>query len=340
MGRSSEQSERTRRIGYHARPMEAPWARAAATPGGYVWWYVDALSPSGDGLVCIFFAGSVFSPDYAARLGRGERALPGEHAAVNLALYRGGRRVAWVMSEYGSLVATEARVAVGRSELWRDGGAFRIRLHERSAPLRLPVEGSIEAEPEAGAMAPGIISAAGGGATHGWQVLAPRARVRARFRRPAFALDGVGYVDRNWGDGRLEDAFARWSWARFHGPRRTTIVYALVDRDGRRRAFSAEAAAGDEGGAPVEETPAPEGGTRRAAWGLTLPLGFGAGAPERLRVAPDELLEQAPFYARYRARLVERGLPVEALGMGEHLDLDRFRSPFIRFLLRYKMRHA
>src|SRR4051794_896070 len=75
-------------------------ARAARVAGGYAWWYVDALTETGDGLVCIFFVGSPFSPGYAARLRRGEPALPEEHTAVNLALYRGGRQVAWVMSEH------------------------------------------------------------------------------------------------------------------------------------------------------------------------------------------------------------------------------------------------
>ena len=91
-----------------AAPPFGDHAWASARPGGYAWWYFDAVTPAGDGLCCIVFLGSVFSPSYALRSARGERALPTEHAAVNLALYRGGRdrprRPAWVMSEYGAPV--------------------------------------------------------------------------------------------------------------------------------------------------------------------------------------------------------------------------------------------
>ncbi len=59
-------------------------------PGGYAWWYLDALSDDGaHGLTIIAFIGSVFSPYYArARAARG--AVPPtrlEHCAINVALY-------------------------------------------------------------------------------------------------------------------------------------------------------------------------------------------------------------------------------------------------------------
>ena len=54
--------------------------------GAYRWWYLDAVSDDGrDGLVVIFFSGSVFSPYYAARLRAGEPALPSEHRSMGVA---------------------------------------------------------------------------------------------------------------------------------------------------------------------------------------------------------------------------------------------------------------
>ena len=76
---------------------------SAVRPGGYAWWYFDAVSDDGErALTAIFFIGSVFSPDYAARLRRGETARAEEHLGVNLALYERGKKRAWVMSEHGA----------------------------------------------------------------------------------------------------------------------------------------------------------------------------------------------------------------------------------------------
>jgi carotenoid 1,2-hydratase len=305
--------------------------RATETVGGYAWWYFDALSPSGDGLVCIFFIGSVFSPSYAARLRRGERALPTEHPAVNLALYRRGRPLAWVMSEYRSATFTpDGPVHIATSSIEPHAGGWRITLAERAAPYRQRIAGTITVEPLAPPMAPAQIAEAG--AIHAWRVLTPRARVRARFTAPAFELDAPGYHDRNWGDGRLEDAFSRWGWARFHGETSTSVVYSFVDRAGRRRALTAHATDADPG-APVEAPPLAELAPRRIAWGMEIPSQFGVA---NMSVEPTSLLEQAPFYARYRARLA--GGPDVSEGMGEWLDLDKFRSRWNQFLLRFKTR--
>ena len=49
--------------------------------------------------------------------------------------------------------------------------------------------------------------------------------------------------------------------------------------------------------------------------------------------------ESSPFYARYLGALSENGAPL-ARGVGEHLDLDRFRARGIQFLLRFKTRRT
>src|SRR4051812_37744771 len=105
--------------------------------GSYKWWYFDALSDDGSrGLTAILFIGSVFSPDYAARLRRGEPALPEEHVAVNLALYEGGRQRTWVMSEYGreALQGTDPPF-IAQSRLERNGAGLRLHIRDRSAPF-------------------------------------------------------------------------------------------------------------------------------------------------------------------------------------------------------------
>ena len=61
---------------------------AAVAPGGYRWWYVDALSDDGQhGLTLIGFIGSVFSPYYAWARGASGLAEAENHVALNVALY-------------------------------------------------------------------------------------------------------------------------------------------------------------------------------------------------------------------------------------------------------------
>ncbi len=314
-------------------------------PGGYAWWYFDAVSDDGArALTAIFFIGSVFSPDYAARVRRGEPARAEEHLGVNLALYERGHKRAWVMSEHGAAAlggvgAAGPQIADSRIDATASG--LRLTIHERSAPFLVTlakigarVEGTIDVEPLGPPLDP-VELHADGGTRHLWHVLMRAARVRVRFTRPDFSFDGVGYHDINAGDGRLERAFASWSWARFHAGTRTTIVYATHERAGAARAWVV-AARDDERTAARAAALLPEGERSPAPWGLTMPRWFAVDDGGRvLRVTPARILEAAPFYARYAARLQDG-----RSGVGEFLDLNRFQDRAVQFLLRFKMRRT
>lgn len=328
-------------------------------PGGYAWWYFDAVSDDGArALTAIFFIGSVFSPDYAARLRRGEPARAEEHLGVNLALYERGKQRAWVMSEHGAAAlggVGDGGPTIARSSIQRaPGGGLRVSIHEHTAPFFVAlagigarVDGTIDVEPLGPPIDPVELHAEGD-VRHLWHVLMRAARVRVRFSRPDFSFDGVGYHDVNAGDGRLERAFASWSWARFHGVHaseagkaaRTTIVYATHERSGAARAWVVDA----RDDAPTSARPAtllPEGERRRAPWGLMVPRWFAVDDGGRtLRCTPTRILEAAPFYARYQARLAGdvSAITDGRTGVGEFLDLDRFRDRGVQFLLRFKMR--
>ncbi|MGZ3407302.1 MAG: hypothetical protein ACXVAN_12710 [Polyangia bacterium] len=325
---------------------------SAVRPGGYAWWYFDAVSDDGArALTAIFFIGSVFSPDYAARVRRGEPARAEEHLGVNLALYERGKKRAWVMTEHGAGALGAVgeggpRIADSGIERLANGG-LRITIHERSAPFLVAlagvgarVDGTIELEPMSPPIDP-VELYRDDGVRHLWHVLVRRARVRVRFSRPDFSFDGVGYHDVNAGDGRLERAFASWSWARFHDAERTTIVYATHERTGAARAWVVDAR-DDEPTVARAVAVLPEGERRRAPWGLQLPRWFAVDDDGRtLRCTPTRLLETAPFYARYAARLdgnVRAITAGAAQGVGEFLDLDRFQDRGVQFLLRFKMR--
>jgi carotenoid 1,2-hydratase len=314
-------------------------------PGGYAWWYFDALSDDGErGFTAIFFRGSVFSPSYASRMRRGLAPSADEHLGVNLALYARGRQVAWVMSEYGARElgrADAGGLAIAGSSIERlPSGGLRVHIRERSAPffaalgrLGTRIAGTVELEPLARPI--GATALIGSdGRKHEWQVPMPRARVRVAMERPAFSFEGTGYHDLNRGDGRLEAAFSRWSWARFHPAERerTVILYSVRDRRGAPWALHVDTAQAD---VPRPMDASHDGPLRRAPWGLTLPRWFSVG--DHLRCTPHDLLEAAPFYARYTGELTDGDGRV-ARGVGEYLDLDRFRGRGTQFLLRFKTR--
>jgi len=335
------------------RPLVNPYADVR--PGGYAWWYFDAVSDDGArALTAIFFIGSVFSPDYAARIRRGERPRAEEHLGVNLALYERGKKRAWVMSEHGASAlggVGDGGPRIGGSSIEPVGsglgpGGLRVTIRERSAPFFVSiagigarVEGTIDVEPLASPLEPVELHAENG-VRHLWHVLMRSARVRVRFSRPDYRFDGVGYHDINAGDGRLERAFRSWSWARFHDAQgkeaRTTIVYATHERSGSARAWVVDAR-DDEHAAARPAALLPEGERRRAPWGLWVPRWFAVDDEGRtLRCTPTRILEAAPFYTRYAARLND---VTRSTGVGEFLDLDRFSDRGIQFLLRFKMRH-
>src|SRR4051794_41464243 len=128
--------------------------------------------------------GSVFSPSYAARLRRGEPALPEEHVAVNLALYEDGRERAWVMSEYGRAEWRDGP-SIAQSRLESSAGGLRLTIADRGAPFLASlvgagarVEGTVELSPLSAPMPEVPLDGAG---KHRWQVMVPRGRVKVRF---------------------------------------------------------------------------------------------------------------------------------------------------------------
>ena len=316
-------------------------AEVDAVPArGYRWWYVDGLSDDGRrGFTAIFMFGHVFSPWRARRVRRGETVLAREHLGVHVALYEDDREVAWTMSEYGAaaIETSHDRLRLGGSVLRAAGdGAVAGTIDERAAPifwsrafgLGGAMRGTFALTPT-GPPPPADfeIGRSAADEAHRWQVRIPSGRIRVEFDAPRFSFEGRGYHDTNWGEGRLEDAFARWSWARFHEADRSQILYGVEGRDGARRGFYVEAGAGRAGEAR-QTGDVHFGAPEPTGWGLRAPRGFeleGAGRADVVR-----WLDRTPFYARYVARLggVE--------GVGEFLDLDRLQRPTVQFLLRWR----
>lgn len=292
--------------------------------GGYRWWYLDALSEDGrHGVVVIAFVGSVFSPYYyrARQRGAGE---PEDYCAINVALYGTGAG-RWAMTERpaGAIARDARQFTIGPSRLaWRDG-ALQVDVRERAAPFGRRLAGRIRLTPEFLNERAFALDEA---ARHHWQPLAPRARVELEFERPSLRFQGGGYLDTNHGDEALEEGFLCWNWSRSESRERTRLTYDVTGRDGRERPLAIEfGARGDLRHAQ----PGPRHRLGRSGWGVAREV-------RSERVARiHRTLEDTPFYARSTLALGDGAAP--ELAVHESLSLARFRAPWVRLLLPFRM---
>jgi len=284
-------------------------------PGGYAWWYVDAVSDDGaQALTMIAFIGSVFSPYYA--WANRKSYAPAEHfCAMNVVLYekRGGY---WAMTERGagSLQRGADVLRIGPSGLHWDGKMLTAEIDERCAPIPRRLRGRIKLVPEVMQDEVFELDAAG---RHRWQPVAPRARVEVEFDSPKVAWRGQAYFDRNEGDRPLAEDFSEWHWSRSE----QQILYDVRRVDGSVLGLALEIG---EGGLTKFQMP-PEQMLKPGFWGVKrVTRGDG---PARV----IKTLEDAPFYAR---SVVE----VDGVkAVHESLSLARFRRPWVRMLLPFRM---
>lgn len=311
---------------------------ADVAPGGYRWWYLDALSDDRQyGLTVIAFIGSVFSPYYARARRRQPPADAVDHCAFNVALYATGgaanapRR--WSMTERGrAAVARSAqRLAIGPSSLTADPAGLTLRLDETTCPWPSRLCGTVHLRPAAFASTVHRLDAHG---RHRWQPLAPQAPVEVDFEQPALRWRGHGYFDTNDGDEPLEDAFDGWHWSRTVGADHsagTVVHYDVEPRNGRRHVLALRYAAD---GSCQRLDPGPLQPLASTGWRLARAVRSEAGDAQ---LAPRLLqtLEDTPFYSRSLVSVQADGR--HCLAMHESLSLTRFRTPWVRWLLPFRM---
>jgi carotenoid 1,2-hydratase len=291
----------------------------AVAPGGYAWWYLDALSDDRQfGLTIIGFLGSVFSPYYAWK-GRRD---PLDHCALNVALY-GPRGRRWCMTERrrGTVDRQPEFLRIGPSAMRFEGGRLVVEIDEIATPRLVKVRGRVTLTPQAWnaesfALAPG----------HQWRPIAPFARAEVAFSAPDLAWSGEAYLDFNGGDEPLEAGFRRWTWSRARTREGAAILYEGERRDGGELALSLRFR--PDGG--VEHAPAPPL-TPLPATRWRLPR---ATRSQGLALVTDTF-EDAPFYAR--ARIAHRLDGEDVVSMHETLDLDRFSKAIVKAMLPFRM---
>jgi carotenoid 1,2-hydratase len=294
-------------------------------PGGYSWWYVDAISDDGQhGLTIIAFLGSVFSP-YYKKSGRGD---PLDHCSLNVALY--GPQARWTMTERGRhAVARDAgTLAIGPSTVRWGGGALTIDILEGDTRLFVPwqrkVAGTVRVWPEVLNRAAFALDP---GERHIWHCLAPCARIEVEMTSPACRWQGKAYLDHNRGAEPLEAGFNTWHWSRAHLKEGALVCYEGERGDG---SLFASALRFDRHGVPEPVELPPIAQLPDSKWGITRRTRSDIGVAEVRRTWED-----TPFYAR--SELASRFMGEEVVAVQESLDMRRFASPLVQFMLPYRM---
>ncbi|MCA9692903.1 MAG: carotenoid 1,2-hydratase [Myxococcales bacterium] len=306
-------------------------------PGGYAWWYLDAVSDDGAiGLTIIVFVGSVFSTRYARarRAGAGD---PERHCAVNVAIYpRGGARRIWTMAEHGDFVRDREHLRVGASAIrWRDD-ALEVELDERRTRFfgraGAPIRGRVRLHPSA-RFGPRIELDRwrSEGARHRWYPVAPHARVEVELDEPGLRFSGSGYHDVNEGDEGLEQGFDSWTWSRSELGDEAVILYDVVDPAGEVHPRGWRFAANTQTTDVIEaDALGPALALPSTRWGVGRSLRSDPGATPILQ----RTLEDTPFYSR---SLIETQLLGRACTtVHESLSLRRFAARWVQLLLPFK----
>ncbi len=266
----------------------------------------------------------MFSP-YYKRSGRGD---PIDHSSLNVALY--GPQHRWVMTERGrSAVERDAsNLVIGPSSVRWENGALTIDIVEGDTRLFVPwqrrVTGRVRVFPEA---LNRVAFALDGAENHIWHCLAPRARIEVEMTSPGISWSGKAYLDHNRGSEPLETGFNTWHWSRAHLNEGALVCYEGERGDG---SLFASALRFDRDAVPEPVELPPIAHLPRSKWGVARRTRSDIGVAEVRRTWED-----TPFYAR--SELASRFLGEEVVTVQESLDMRRFSSPLVQFMLPYRM---
>ncbi|WP_232367351.1 hydroxyneurosporene dehydrogenase [Altererythrobacter lutimaris] len=247
---------------------------------------------------------------------------------MNVALY--GPQARWAMTERERDDVRQSKdcLQIGPSNVRWAGDALEITIEERDKrlfnPFRRRVRGTVRVTPE---IVNPVAFALDPGTKHRWHCLSPRARIDVDMEEPGLSWTGSAYLDSNFGSESLEEGFRIWHWSRAHCKNGAVVCYEGVRRDGSQFASALRFA---ENGEPEAEAIPAKAALPRSGWQVERSTRSSSGRASIIRTWED-----TPFYSRSELATELHSEPVVAVQ--ESLDLNRFRSPVVQFMLPYRM---
>ncbi len=147
------------------------------------------------------------------------------------------------------------------------------------------------------------------------------------MEEPDLSWSGNAYLDSNFGSESLEEGFRIWHWSRAHCRTGAMVCYEGVRRDGSQ--FASALRFVENGEAQAENIPI-KAPLPRSAWHVERSTRSSNGEASVIRTWED-----TPFYSRSELKTELFGERVVAVQ--ESLDLNRFKSPVVQFMLPYRM---
>lgn len=232
------------------------------------------------------------------------------------------------MTERGvrSLRQRPDELCIGPSSARWDGGTLEFRIDERASPWPFPARGIVRVIPTLQVDRHFDLDRDG---RHRWFPIAPAARVEVRLDSPGLRWNGSGYCDSNTGDEPLEDRVKSWHWSRCNLPGASLVLYDVEEQSGQERTLALRFA---NDGRVEELASPPKVNLARSGWRLSRMTRSDGGA------SIEQTLEDTPFYVR--SVLNTQLFGHKTSGIHESLYLDRFRSPLVQAMLRFRMRRS
>ena len=211
-------------------------------PGGYEWWYFDAIDlENGYKCVIIFYRANPFSLDYMKALENNRAIKAEDYPAVSISIYRGDQTVYYSFTEFAhadfkvTQDPLEIRIDLHSLQQIFENGSIKYILN---LDEQLPGGDSISGELifESSSKPLHLNSARESNKTHKhtWNLTQPRAQVtgtvnveHAGGNSEKITWRAIGYHDHNTGREPMKNEFDRWYWGRFHFNTYTLIYYAM-----------------------------------------------------------------------------------------------------------------
>lgn len=330
-------------------------------PGGYEWWYFDAIDQSGTyRLVIIFYDGIPFSLDYidACKKAKGGKQILAEnHPGISISVYEKDKPVFYDLSEYPpgkcTFSSEEPSVVIGKNKLHAltddDIVTYILELDEElpgGDHLKGTITFSGKMIPDK--LAPKTLNPKKN--RHVWNLVLPKAKVSAEITlqtRIAEAKDiiftGNGYHDHNYGYVPVYNTFRDWYWARFHFEKFSLVVYAQNDEKERHQAWLIEDKTGRIAGTFTDFIfeDLSVNAFLLAANRRILISGEDKKDPD-IQIFLDKKLDSGPFYMRFAAdailHLPELNKVEKSVGLAEYIYPSRMKWKIFWPLVRMRFR--